>query len=166
MHYTVGVASNTRMVGTTSTIATYSLDWSFLKEDTGYHLSFSFISDKLNLNQYNDIAVLTIDLGQYNSFRTDYFSPAGTPTQFLGGLVPYLTGGTGASCFLYADNKTNTPIYLRKKPIGNQFTVGIYSLNTGLPWTDFTGTPVGTYGLSLIFTEDDKIYRDIGHTRS
>ena len=153
MHYTVGVASNTRLAGTTTALATYNLDWGFLKEDTSYHLSFSFWSDKLNLNQYNDIAVLTIALGQYNSFRTDFVSPSGTPTEFLGGLVPYLTGGTGASCFLYADNKTNSPIYLSKKPFGNQFTVGIYSLITGLPWTDFAGASIGSYGLSLIFTE-------------
>ena len=42
MHYTVGVASNTRLAGTTTALATYNLDWGFLKEDTSYHLSFSF----------------------------------------------------------------------------------------------------------------------------
>jgi hypothetical protein len=153
MRYTLGVASNTRISTSPSvSLANYSIDWSFLPKNKIYQLTFSFISDKVNLNQYNDICALTISLGQINSYRTD-FGTNGTPTQFLGGLIPHLTGGTGASSFLYADIKTNAGICVMGRPVTNEFTVGLYSLNTGQLWTDFNNNPVTTYGLSLNFDE-------------
>jgi hypothetical protein len=146
----VGISSNTRIAGTTTGEATYSLDWSFLPVNKQYNISFSFVSDKTNIHAYNNIAVITISLGQINSYRTSFSSYTGRPTDFLGGLVPYITRNDS---FLYADTKTNVPICLMGRPRTNRFDVKILSLNTGLPWTDFADEPIGTYGLTLAFEE-------------
>ena len=149
VHYTVAIASNTRVQGTTTTLAKYNFDWGVLP-DKPYHVSFSFITDNVNISSYQEIAVLTANLGQTNSFRTDYFSPNGTSTQFLGGLIPYVTGNN--TSFLFANQTTNAPIYFKSRPQNNQFDIGIYSLETGLPWTDIGNNTIDNYGLTLTFT--------------
>ena len=155
VHYTVAIASSTRVAGTTTTLAKYNIDWGFLPDNKAFKVSFSIITDKVNVSSYQEVAVLTADLGQSNSYRTDYFSSRGTATQFLGGLIPTITGTNGTSSFLFADLNTNASIYFNNRPHNNLFDVGIYSLETGLPWTDTTGGTIDNYGLTLTFTVVD-----------
>ena len=104
----------------------YNFNWLVLEDNATYEMSFSFASkDAGNLNSSSQRTVRLNGLGSLNN--TYYVTSAGvaTSTELIGAVYPLTVNNTH---FLFAEMATNPPIYLKRRPTGNNFRVEI--LNT------------------------------------
>ena len=132
--------------GLTTSNETFFYDWTQIP-DVPYYVTFSFMSATIALTQFNQTAMLYVDLSQSNNQIAS--SQSSTQSiyrgQFLGNL---LNGVVAANNFLYAGNNTNPPTYLNGRPRSNNFTAEVRSTLT----TDYTPSS-GVYCLILTFQE-------------
>ena len=132
--------------GTTTSNETFFYDWTQLP-DVPYNVSFSFSSATIAITQFNQTAMLYVDLSQsYNQIATSQsLTQSAYKGQFLGNLMYAVVSNNN---FLVAENNTNPPTFLNGRPRSNNFTVAVRSTLT----TDYT-TPSGVYCLILSFQE-------------
>ena len=131
--------------GLTTSNETFFYDWTQIP-DVPYYVTFCFMSATTALTQ-TQTAMLYVDLSQsYNQIATSQTSiQSAYKGQFLGNL---LYGVVATQNFLVAENNTNPPTFLNRRPLSNNFTVEIRSaLNV-----NYT-LPSGVYCLILAFQE-------------
>ena len=125
---------------------TFFYDWSQLP-DVPYYLTFSFATSVCPITQFNQMAMLYVDLAQSNNQIAKPQSSAqySYRSQYLGNLMYAVVA---ANNYLYAENNTNPPTYLNGRPQSNNFTVEIHSTPTA-DYAPFTAV----YSLILSFQE-------------
>ena len=105
-----------------NTSLNYYFDWSILP-DQPYQVHFTFLGEINDLSAGNDLAMLYLDFGcGTNNFAVKSGSYGANTSNFLGFLRPERLV---ASSFLYAEDSTNTPIFIKGRPRNNNFTVDI-----------------------------------------
>ncbi len=132
--------------GATTSNETFFYDWSLIP-DVPYYVSFNFMSATTAITQFNQTAMLYVDLSQSNNQVAfpQSSSQSANRGQYLGNLMYAVVS---ANNYLYAENNTNPPTYLNERPKSNNFTVEIRSTPT-TAYTPFSGT----YCLILSFQE-------------
>ena len=125
---------------------TFFYDWSQLPDVPDY-LTFSFATSVCPITQFNQMAMLYVDLAQSNNQIAKPQSSAqySYRSQYLGNLMYAVVA---ANNYLYAENNTNPPTYLNGRPQSNNFTVEIHSTPTA-DYAPFTAV----YSLILSFQE-------------
>lgn len=153
--YTLSLNSNARITGTTITSAKYNFDWGMLPNNgTKYKMSWTMVTDTLNIASYSSICAVNMTLSQSNCYKVDVINN-GAITNSVGYLVPY---SLGTSSFLFADKHTNNPIWIKHRPQNIQLSVDMINLSTQLPWVDNVGGVPANYIITLTFeiAEEDK----------
>lgn len=118
-----------------NTSLNYFFDWSILPENK-YLVHFTYLGEINDLSGGTDIAMVYLNFGcGSNNFAIDSNIYGAQTSTFLGLLRPERLV---ASSFLYAEDSTNTPIFIKSRPTNNNFTVNVYS-NVSDP-TYFTPT--------------------------
>lgn len=121
---------------------TYFFDWNLLPRGS-YEVSFSYIGEVNNLNG-SSIAILYMDIGQYNNFEvlTNYRNGS-----YLGYIKPYVISTTS---YLYSNNGENGTTTITNNPSNNNITINIYNNhNPQVLYTDNATNPNGNYILNL-----------------
>lgn len=152
--YTVSIHAPFRIAGTTVTNANYNIDWSILPENTSFKVTFSFISDTTNITSLTSIPLLGVFLGGTDAYRINP-STQSTYTvvsNLMGILAPPVLSAT---TYLRAETTSNTPIYLKTRPIHNVLTVGVFT-QQGAFWVDNVGATLTNYSLVLSFETVDE----------
>lgn len=150
--YTLSLNSSARITGTTITSAKYNFDWGMFPDmGTKYKMSWTMVTDTLNIASYSSICAVNITLSQSNGYKVGVINN-GSITNNVGYLVPY---SLGTSSFLFADNHTNNPIWIKHRPQNNQFSVDMISLTTLLPWVDNVGAVPANYILTMTFETEE-----------
>jgi hypothetical protein len=148
--------SNNKASGTNNQ-ATYYIDWSsILKNNQAYYLHFTYIGGKNTIDGSN-LALLYGEFNTSNKLNTATASGA-MSSQMLGFLKPIVFVGSTNADYLQAEDNTNSPTYLDRRPNNNQFTITVYD-NAATPalWKDQAAVPVvnANYVLMLSFRECD-----------
>ena len=143
--YNVLINSNNRVAGGTSTSsANYYFDWGIMEEGM-YDLSWGFTCSDVDTT-INEIALVSINLGQCNVFTASSTNVRASTTSIIGSIIP---NENDTSSFLYGDRNTNGVIRLNR-PTNNEFTVEIRTLD-GLLYVDTATLSLPEYLLSLNF---------------
>jgi hypothetical protein len=127
--------------------AVYNFDWTVFP-DVPYYLSFSFTaSDNANyVLATASTASIYIDFGESTQTYTCLVNNYGAPSsQYIGSLRKTIS--SGANYYLFADHKTNPPVYLNGRPNNKSFLIRIFTENLGL----YDISMLGSYILTLYF---------------
>lgn len=152
-------------VTTENTTVLYSVrffyDWTKI-EKSKYKCSFTFVGSKFQAGLPSGvIGNISIDLGQSNCFiassnvPTDFTINKNYTPQYIGSCdfaSTFVSPGTYLTRF-YADEYTNPPIYLDKRPPSNAFTVFVRRNNDtafDAPLANFAGQYTLTLHLEQI----------------
>ena len=109
----------------------YNFDWSILP-DQPYRVHFTYLGEINDLSTGSDIAMIYLNFGcGTNNYVVSTNGYAQTST-FLGYLRPERMV---AQSFLYAEDSTNVPIYIKGRPQNNNFTVDILNNANASPLT-------------------------------
>jgi hypothetical protein len=107
-------------------------------------MTFSFISSNVNLATIENVALISVNLGQGCNFKSDPLRTSALTTNIIGVLTPYLVA---SKSYLYADTLINHPMTINR-PSNNNFIVKIEN-NFGFAWADNTPATPSSYVLTL-----------------
>jgi hypothetical protein len=118
--------------GSTQAIA-YNFNWSVLEENASYELSFAFSSKAAGaLTSDSQFVIRLNGIGSLNNTYNVTSAGVATSTEIIGMIRPQDVasgGGGGHTHFLNAGTESNPALYLKRKPVGNNFRVEILNLN-------------------------------------
>jgi hypothetical protein len=130
----------------------FSVDWDKMPDNKPLKLTFAFNSSNAG-NVFNQSANIYCNLGQSHNIIAGSDSFVNYRSDYLGFLKPDgFSTGTGASTYtsLTADNTTNPPTYLYRRPPQSNISIEIRASIS--PTTNYNN-PLGTYTLVLCFEE-------------
>lgn len=125
-------SGNGTLVNAGSTQAvSYNFNWSVLEDNASYELTFNFASkDAGTLTAASQFALRLNGIGCLTNSYNITSNGAATSTEIIGLLRPQDVGSTGSHThYLYSPNYDNPPVFLKRKPVGNNFIVEIVNLN-------------------------------------
>lgn len=118
--------------GSTQAVS-YNFNWSVLEDNASYELSFGFASkDAGALTAASQYALRLNGIGALTNSYNITSNGAATSTEIIGTLRPQdvaAGGGGGHTHYLFSPNYDNPPVFLKRKPAGNNFIVEIMNLN-------------------------------------
>lgn len=118
----------------------YNFNWSVLEDNTQYEMSFAFHSKDAGALVANDQRLIRLNgIGCLNNTYNITSNGVATSSEIIGMVYPFSVGNT---MFYYSGNESNTPIFIRSKPVGNNFRVEILNFDRTLS--------VGNYEWTLI----------------
>jgi hypothetical protein len=97
----------------------YYFDFNLL-EESKYEVTFSFISNGINVDKYDLVPILSINLGSTQTYLAN-INGSSENSNFLG----YLKTNSLGESYLYADSITNHAITLFSRPSNNNLVVRI-----------------------------------------
>ena len=104
----------------------YNFNWSVLEDNASYELSFSFVSkDAGALTAGTQYALRLGGIGCLNNTYNVTSLGVATSTEIIGTLSPSSVNNTH---YLVSMNYDNPPVYIKNKPVGNNFRVEIMNL--------------------------------------
>lgn len=112
--------------GSTQAIS-YNFNWSVLEENASYELSFCFASkDGGALTASSQFALRLAGIGCLTNSYNVTSAGIATSTEIIGTLSPQSVGNTH---YLISPNYDNPPVFIKNRPVGNNFRVEIVNLN-------------------------------------
>lgn len=118
--------------GSTQAIA-YNFNWNVLEENASYELSFGFASKSAGaLTSDSQFALRLAGIGALTNSYNITSAGVATTTEIIGIVRPQDVasgGGGGHTHYLFSPNYDNPPVFLKRKPAGNNFRVEIVNLN-------------------------------------
>jgi len=148
------------MSGSTTTNATFMVDWNaILEPQTPYHVHFTYLG---GVNTYvNGTTTATNPALLWANFNTlsyivpklsSFTSTNGSPVSsgFLGVLEPEVVDRTTRSCFLRASTETNNAVWMERRPLNNMFNIKILDTDYNT-WVDQSGNALANWVLNLHF---------------
>ena len=150
--------SNNALSGSTTSNATYFVDWSAILDDRKpYRMHWTYVSQSNTITAATKVAQVVVDFNTRAYLNRT--SMMGAPnTQTIGCLRTFYVNGT--INYLFADDNNNPPLYLDSRPQNSVFRVQILNNDaTPAAWTDNAGVPVapGNYILTLSFQEIEEM---------
>lgn len=140
--YQLILNSKDAITGSTTSNAKYYVDWASFLPEGKYNVSFTYTSasNTLNTSKYPVISINSL----YGSVFTSSLN-AGAPSSLQIGYLKQNMITTTTMTF-QADLATNPPLYLKSRPLNNNFNVCIFD-NSGSEYLD-SATGAGTATLS------------------
>lgn len=118
--------SGTKVNAGSTQAVSYNFNWSVLDNDASYELSFSFASkDGGALNASSQFALRLAGLGALTNSYNVTSAGVATSTEIIGTLQPTSVNNTH---FLISQNYDNPPVFIKNRPVGNNFRVEILNL--------------------------------------
>ena len=130
----------------------FNVDWDKMPSDCAYKLTFAFNSSN-GTNLFNQSANIYCNLGQSHNIVASSDNFSNLRGDYLGFLKPVgFSTGTGITTYtsLTADNDTNPPTYLYRRPQQSDILIEIRA-STGTT-ANYNNT-LGSYTLVLSFEE-------------
>lgn len=124
---------------------TYTIDWSFLDEQKAYNVSFSFVSEKIQIAVTKDLYLINIPLTASAEAYTTNQNINKATTNMVG--VAHSVSYDGNECYCKVSTNDNPPFTIHSRPSNNILNVTI---------TDVANTIAdieANYVLILSFTE-------------
>jgi len=116
----------------------YNFNWSVLEDNTQYEMSFAFQSKDAGLLGANDQKLIRLNgIGCLNNTYNITSNGVATSSEIIGMVHPFSLGN---AMFYYSGNESNAPIFIRSKPIGNNFRVEILNFDRTLAGGNYEWT--------------------------
>jgi hypothetical protein len=122
------------------TSVNFNFNWSVIEDDGPYELNFTYQSKDAGALTASSHKLIRLNgIGSLNNTYNVTSNGAATTTEVIGIVYPLSVANT---YWLFAEAATNPPIFLKRKPIGNNFRVEILNLDNLLS--------VGNYEWTLV----------------
>lgn len=138
--------------GNANTNKNYYIDWSSILPQGEYELTFSFMSEVVNITTFLNLPMIYVDFlaqAHINSCQASYQA---TSSNLLGFAFPTVFDQTTHFAYLRADKNCNQPIFLVNRPYSNNFNIRILNnSNPATSWLDDSATPQDLGAYVIIF---------------
>ena len=138
--------------GNANTNKNYYIDWSSILPQGEYELTFSFMSEVVNITAFLNLPMIYVDFLAQAHINSCQASFQATSSNFLGFAFPTVIDPVTHYAYLRADKNSNQPIYLVNRPYSNNFNISILNnSNPATSWLDDSATPADISSYVIVF---------------